>query len=133
MSASAPRIVVSPVAVSASVRHVLVVDDDRLVRSALLRTLRKLEHLDVEDFEDGVEAIERARRVPFDLAILDFKMPAMDGVELGHKLREILPRVGLIFVTADPHDEVVVRSRHLRPMGVLPKPWNPAELLDLAR
>jgi two-component system chemotaxis response regulator CheY len=113
--------------------RILVVDDDRLVRSAMVRTLRRASGVEVEDFADGEEALARCQAAAFDVAVLDLKMPVLDGVTLALRLREKLPAIRLIFVTADPHGELAQRAREMKPTAVLAKPWSPEDLLKLLR
>src|SRR5215475_492405 len=95
--------------------RILVVDDDRLVRSAMVRTLRRAPGVQVEDFADGEEALARVEKAAFDVAVLDLKMPVLDGVALAERLRAKLPNIKLIFVTADPHGELAQRAREMKP------------------
>ncbi|MGC4074562.1 MAG: response regulator [Nibricoccus sp.] len=72
-------------------RRVLVVDDHETNRLILTRILRQWQ-ITVEESRDGVSALERLRHAahenkPFDLAILDFHMPSMDGLELAAAVR----------------------------------------------
>jgi two-component system chemotaxis response regulator CheY len=113
--------------------RILVVDDDRLVRSAMVRTLRRGADVEVEDFAEGEEALSRCAQAAFDVAVLDLKMPVLDGVTLAVRLRERLPKIRLIFVTADPTGELAQRAREMKPTAVLAKPWSPEDLLKLLR
>jgi CheY-like chemotaxis protein len=112
---------------------ILVVDDDRLVRSAMVRTLKRVPGTTVHDFGDGASALESLEGKAFDVAVLDLKMPGMDGVELATHLRAKLPGLRIIFVSADPHGDLAQRARKLGPAGVLAKPWTPDELVRLLR
>ncbi len=119
---------------AASVRSVLVVDDDRLVRTALLRTLRRLPGLTVTDFADPLEALEHARTHAFDVAILDLQMPEMDGVTLAQEIRSLQPMVQLVFMTANLTSELAARAALLTARPLIGKPWTTADLraaLDL--
>ena len=111
----------------------MVVDDDRLVRSAMVRTLKRVPGVVVEDFPDGESALARAAVHPFDVAVLDLKMPTIDGVRLATMLSEQRQDLRVIFVTADPHGELAQRARLLSPVGVLSKPWSAEDLIRLLR
>jgi CheY-like chemotaxis protein len=115
-------------------RSVLVVDDDRLVRTALLRTLRRLPGLTVTDFADPLEALAHARTNPFHVAILDLQMPEMDGVTLAQEIRSLQPMILLVFMTANLTSELAVRAALLSSRPLIGKPWTTADLraaLDL--
>ena len=116
------------------VRSVLVVDDDRLVRTALLRTLRRLPDIAVTDFADPLEALEHARTNNFHVAILDLQMPEMDGVTLAQEIRSLQPMIQLVFMTANLTSELAARAALLSARPLIGKPWTTADLraaLDL--
>src|SRR5262245_64322368 len=78
---------------------VLVVDDDA-VSCQLLGEVLQRDGLPVWWSTDAFEALERVRREPVDLAILDVRMPQMSGLELMRRLRERLPELPVIIMTA---------------------------------
>ncbi len=118
---------------SAARLSILVVDDDRLVRSAMVRTLKRVPDVQVNEFFDGASALGSIPASTYDVAVLDLKMPDMDGVELASALRALLPQIRIVFVSADPHGELAQRARALAPVGLLAKPWSPEELVKLLR
>jgi DNA-binding NarL/FixJ family response regulator len=88
--------------------RVLIVEDQALVRQGL-RTILDLEegiHV-VGEAADGVEALERIRHLLPDVALVDVRMPRMDGIELVRRLRQEYPRVMPIFLTTFDDDEYV--------------------------
>jgi len=112
--------------------RVLIVDDTDIVRRALEVAIRRMGHA-AESTSDAVEALAMAQRQPPDLALLDFRMPGMDGATLYHELRASLgercPRV--LWVSASPVDEVLRgTAADGRPAGFVKKPFH---LDDLAR
>ncbi len=112
--------------------RVLIVDDTDIVRRALELAVRRMGHAAVST-SDAVEALALAREQPPDLALLDFRMPGMDGAELFHAMRESLgarcPKV--LFVSASPPDEVAREVERIgRPAGYVKKPFH---LDDLVR
>ena len=112
---------------------ILVVDDDRLVRAAMVRTLKRMPGTTVHDYPDGPTALESLEGKAIDVAVLDLTMPGMDGVELATHLRARMPELRIVFVSADPHGDLAQRARLISPGGVLAKPWAPDELLRLLR
>jgi DNA-binding NarL/FixJ family response regulator len=113
--------------------HVLVVDDDALVRRALERTLRVARPIEVEHFGRGEEAIARFGEAHFHLAILDLQMPELTGVDVAKRLRAIRDDVRLLFITADPASALADEARRLTSEGILPKPWPSDALLAVVQ
>lgn len=79
--------------------RVLVIDDEALVRKSIERVLRKDGH-DVVLAAHGHEGLHVATERSFDVAIVDFKMPIIDGVEVLQRMRELQPHCARILVTA---------------------------------
>jgi two-component system, OmpR family, response regulator len=112
--------------------RVLIVDDTDIVRKALEKAVQRMGH-SATSTSDSLEALAMAVKDPPDLALVDFRMPHMDGAELYRELVTVLgercPKI--LFVSATP-PEVVARSveRCGRPAGYVKKPFS---LDDLAR
>jgi two-component system, LytTR family, response regulator len=114
--------------------RILLVDDERIGRSRLRRTLERDPDLQVvAECADGAAAIEAVREHHPDLCFLDINMPGMDGFDVLDSLRpEDQPAV--IFVTA--YDEHAVRAFEAAALDYLLKPVSPERLkktLDRAR
>ena len=112
--------------------RVLIVDDTDIVRKALEKAIQRMGHTAVST-SDSVEALAMALKSPPDLALVDYRMPNMDGAELWQEMRNGLgdkcPRV--LFISAPPPD--VVRNGVARvgqPAGFVKKPFH---LDDLVR
>jgi len=111
--------------------RVLVVDDTDIVRKALEIAVRRMGHTAVSA-SDALAARALALADPPDLALLDFRMPGMDGAELFEALRaglgERCPKV--LFVTATPAAEVARRVERVgRPAGYVKKPFHLDDLM----
>jgi DNA-binding NarL/FixJ family response regulator len=111
--------------------RVLIVDDQVLMR----RGLRKL--LEVEDgievvgeAADGVEALQLVPETRPDVALVDARMPKMDGVELIGRLSEEHPRVAAIVLTTFDDDEYVFGGLRAGARGYLLKDTPPEELVS---
>jgi DNA-binding NtrC family response regulator len=82
-----------------SAKLVLVVDDEESMRHFLQKTLRR-DGYDVVVARDGPEALALAQQRPPDLALVDVRMPGMDGVAVMRTLRATLPRLPVVLMTA---------------------------------
>jgi len=113
------------------VARVLIVDDTDIVRKALEAAVSRMGHAAVST-SDAVEALAMARRQPPDLALLDFRMPGMDGAELFQELKLALgdrcPRI--LWVSATPVDEVTRKTAATGvSAGYVKKPFHLDELI----
>ncbi len=82
--------------------RILVADDEQLERRALAVIVSSLagEELELVEAANGRQAVELAGSVPVDIALLDIRMPGMDGLQAAHALRALNPGVHIVFVTA---------------------------------
>jgi two-component system, OmpR family, response regulator len=114
------------------VARVLIVDDTDIVRRAMEVALRRMGHTTIST-SDPLEALDLARRQPPDLALVDYRMPGMDGATLFRELRAALgdgcPEV--LFVSGSPPDEVAREVERIgKVAGYVKKPFH---LDDLTR
>lgn len=89
---------------------IAIVDDEEVVRRALLRLLRSARYR-AEAFESGASFLESLSRGVPSCVILDLQMPEMTGFELQQRLRQLAVRLPVIVITA--YDEVDTRQRCL--------------------
>jgi len=111
--------------------QVLVVDDTEIVRAAVALVVRRMGHTAVTA-ASGQDALDLVARGAPDLALLDLRMPGMDGAALFEALRGRLgPRCPpVVFVSASPPDEVARRVGPVgRPAGHVKKPFALDELV----
>jgi len=114
------------------VSKILVVDDDRTTRHLLALQLRGAGY-SVAEASDGRRALERVRREPFDLVLLDVWMPGMDGVEVLERLRDAPSRPRVVMMTADDASETLLRAIRQHAYRYLAKPVEPAQLIEVVR
>jgi len=114
-------------------RRVMLVDDEPHVLSALRRLLaRSLPQQDVrvELYLDPLQALARTRHARFDVVVSDYRMPAMDGVKLLSRLREIQPdTVRIILSASTDFDAVQAAVNEADIFKYLVKPWTDEALL----
>jgi len=118
------------------VARVLVVDDVEIVRKALQVGVRRMGH-EVEGASDPVQALRMAHVHPPDLALVDYRMPGMDGVAFFEAMRKDLgercPKV--LFVSASPPEEVRAKLGNvgLESSGFVKKPFHLDDLWKMVR
>lgn len=111
--------------------RILVVDDDASMLRTVVRVLRS--HYAVVGAGSGREALEILEEEQPDLAVLDVRMPAMNGFELLARLRERRPDLDVIFMTGLVHelDASLIRSIRERAFFFIQKPFERELLLAL--
>jgi len=109
--------------------RILVVDDNLENRETLARRLQRQGHTTTLA-ADGAEALEIARRAPFDLVLLDVMMPVLDGYGALEALKadEALRHIPVIMISALDEIESVVHCIEKGAEDYLPKPFNPTLL-----
>jgi len=113
-------------------RRILIVDDEQSVRGSLEEWFRE-DGFQVETAEDGLAAIRAMERGPYDIILLDLKMPGMDGIAVQKRVREIDPRATIIILTAYASVETAVEALKLGAFDYVTKPVDPDELSNLVR
>ena len=111
-------------------KRILIVDDDKSLLESLTEIL-KLEGYEVDTAETGREAIEKSKDQFYNLALLDIKLPDMEGTELLTKLHGTMPRMMKIMVTGHPSLQNAVQSVDLGADAYVMKPVKPKELLKV--
>lgn len=107
---------------------VLVVDDEPVARQSLSDILR-LEGYGVSSAPNGQAAVEFVRTHPVDLAIVDLRMPGMDGLEVIQVINQVSPETEVILLTAHGSTETAIQALRLRIHDYLLKPAQPAQIL----
>jgi DNA-binding response OmpR family regulator len=108
--------------------RLLVVDDDSGITSTFEAILRS-EGYDVVTAQDGREALELMRQVPFDLVLLDLLLPDIDGWTILQRIRDIRPSVRVVILSADVDVEGTIEAFRLGAVDVLLKPPDVDKLL----
>jgi two-component system, LytTR family, response regulator len=94
--------------------RVLIVDDEPLARNALQGVLRTRKDIDsVDSAVDAFEALNLLQQRPYDVVLLDIRMPELSGIELVDRLnKRKLPMPSIIFVTAHNQHAVTAFEKH---------------------
>jgi two-component system, response regulator PdtaR len=108
--------------------RILVAEDETIIRLDLRELLERAGHEVCGEARDGVEAIELARSVEPDLAILDVKMPRLDGIEAARRILDER-QIPIVMLTAYGQDELVSRAVEAGVFGYLVKPFREQDLL----
>lgn len=112
--------------------RILVADDEEGVRESLSLILSEDDYT-FAFAASGEEALQRLTREPFDLALLDIKMPKLDGLEVLRSLRERRLIVPVLILTAYQSVELAKEAVKLGAVNYLPKPFGRDQVLAAVR
>jgi two-component system, response regulator PdtaR len=108
--------------------RVVIAEDEAIIRLDLKETLEEEGYEVVGETGRGDEAVELVRRLQPDLAILDIKMPGMDGLEVARIVND--ERIcGVLILTAFSQREVVEQARDAGALAYLVKPFQKSDLI----
>jgi len=102
---------------------VLIVDDDTNFNKTLSSILKKMGYA-TTTAEDGMRAIELVKERPFDVILMDIKMPVMNGVEAYKIIKQIRPAAVVIFMTAFSVEDLVKEAIREGAYAVIKKPFD---------
>jgi DNA-binding NtrC family response regulator len=111
---------------------ILVVDDEFSVRDSLEQWFKK-DGYRAASAKDAQEALKLLQDGPWDVVLLDIKMPGMDGLELQERIHEIDPELVVIMITAYGSVETAVSALKAGAFDYITKPIDPDELSHLVR
>jgi len=111
---------------------VLIVDDEKGLRIGTQRLLQS-ENYDVETADCGMMGIKMGTEKEYDLALLDLKMPDIDGISVLKEIKKVRPNTVCFIATAYASYETAIEATKLGAFTYIPKPFSPDELLQNLR
>src|SRR5213592_1603031 len=108
--------------------RILVAEDETIIRLDLVEMLTRAGLEVCAEARDGEEAVALAREHAPDLAIMDVKMPTLDGIEAARRILDERP-IPIVMLTAYGQDELVSRAVEAGVFGYLVKPFRESDLL----
>ena len=108
--------------------RILIAEDETIIRLDLRALLESAGFEVCAEARDGVEAVALARTERPDLAVLDVKMPRLDGIEAARRILDERP-IPIVMLTAYGQDELVSRAVEAGVFGYLVKPFRESDLL----
>ncbi len=110
---------------------VLIVDDEEVVRRAHLRSLKDTGCL-TQAAEDGYEAIRVMEEHPFDVVLLDLRMPGPGGMDVLKTIKERWPDSEVVVITGYPTIESAKQALRLGAQNYIAKPVGPDDVIKAA-
>jgi DNA-binding NtrC family response regulator len=109
--------------------NVLIVDDDEVVRLSHLRSLKSAS-CDAEAVDDGEDALRLMEQHPFDVVLLDLRMPGMDGMSVLRSIKQKWPESEVVVITGYPTIETAKEAVRLGAYDYLAKPVGPVDVIN---
>ena len=108
----------------------LVVDDFSTMRRIVRNLLKELGYAEVDEAEDGVQALQKLKTEKYDFVVSDWNMPNMDGLELLKRIRAdaALSKLPVLMVTAEAKKENIIAAAQAGASGYVVKPFTAATL-----
>jgi DNA-binding NtrC family response regulator len=104
--------------------NILFVDDDQGIRDIFTTVLKKDGH-NVVETATGLKAVEAVQQNPFDVILLDLRLPDMDGAEVLKKIKQLNPNATVIIISGFSTMDSVVKTMKEGAYDFLPKPLDP--------
>jgi DNA-binding NtrC family response regulator len=108
--------------------RILIIDDQESIRKSLKLALEREGYL-VDTAENGREAIRKSKEEFYNMALVDLRLPDMDGIELLTKMRETVPKMVKIIITGYPSLENAIEAVNGGADGYVVKPYTMEGLL----
>jgi two-component system response regulator PilR (NtrC family) len=112
--------------------RILVIDDDERVRSVLVRTLEDEGYV-VDTAVDGRQAIQKSNANFYNLALIDIRLPDMEGTRLLTEMKETTPKMVKIIVTGYPGLQNAIEAVNRGADGYVVKPFKTEDLLKTVK
>jgi DNA-binding NtrC family response regulator len=112
--------------------RILIVDDDENIRT-VLKAILKDEGYNVDSVGTGKSAIEKTRRNFYNVALIDIRLPDMEGIELLAKVKDTTPRMRKIIITGYPTLQNAVEAVNRGSDAYILKPFDVNKILETIR
>ncbi len=119
------------IARESNILRVLVVDDHPLARNGIASLLMANNIETIGEASDGLEALEKARRLKPDIILMDIRMPCCNGLEATRLIKAEMPQIKIIMLTVSDNDEDHFEAIKSGAEGYLMKNIRAEELLAL--
>jgi DNA-binding NtrC family response regulator len=112
--------------------RILVIDDDESIRNSLAAILRD-EGYEVDVASNGREALQKSEETIYNLALIDIKLPDMEGIDILIRMKDTVPKVRKIMMTGFPSVQNAIEAVNRKADAYLLKPVEVEKLLVTIR
>ncbi|HBH11857.1 MAG TPA: hypothetical protein DDX29_01850, partial [Clostridiales bacterium] len=110
--------------------NILIIDDEKSIRYSLKIGIQKLEGVNVHVAQSGEEGLEIIRNKKIDLAIIDIKLPGIDGIEVLETINRLKIETTVIMITYISEVRLAVKAMKLGAYDYVTKPFKIADVVD---
>jgi DNA-binding NarL/FixJ family response regulator len=111
----------------------IILADDHILLSGAIKSLLEPEFEVVGTFTDGLALLEGAEELTPDVIVLDIGMPVLNGLTAGQRLKNLLPKVKLVYLTMNPDPDLAAEAFRWGASGYLLKTSAASELVHAIR
>lgn len=112
--------------------RILIAEDEKLLRDSLGDILKK--EYEIDYAYDGEDALKKVNETAYDLLLLNIVMPKIEGYEVLRRVREIYPKIPVIFVSGRGEAEKIAESISKNKLnGFIEKPFLPRQVLEMVK
>jgi len=112
--------------------RILIVDDDENIRKVLIAILEDEKYI-VESVDTAKKAIERTKRKFYNLALIDIRLPDMEGIELLTRMKMATPKMRKIVITGYPTLQNAIEALNRGANAYILKPFDMEKVLEVIR
>ena len=110
--------------------RILIADDEAEIRSVLNKFLSGLIECDIAEAVDGRQALELLKKGPYDLVLMDIKMPGISGIDATKKIKEDYPGLEVLVISAWDSQSVASEALQAGASDYIPKPFQMKDIFN---
>jgi DNA-binding NtrC family response regulator len=111
-------------------KRILVVDDEKNIRLTICRSLDPGIYI-IDEAASGEEALDRLVLLPYDLVLLDLRLPGMSGMEVLNRLKDLDIRTNIVVISAHGTIDLAVSVLKSGALDFVEKPFSPDEIRQI--
>jgi DNA-binding NarL/FixJ family response regulator len=113
---------------------IMIADDERLFRQSLRKLLEGVKDIRVvAEAADGQEAVLQAQEREPDIALLDVRMPKMDGIKAGKLISSLVPKTKVLMLSIHDDDEKIISALRAGAVGYILKDADQKDFIEIIR
>jgi two-component system chemotaxis response regulator CheY len=110
---------------------ILIVDDSKMLRDMLVYSLNEGGYENITEAIDGIDGLEQAKNIQYDLLIVDYNMPNMNGIDMIKEVKKLsnYKNIPIFMLTTESSESLKQEAKQSGATGWITKPFVPDQLL----